>query len=57
MIEAEIELDTTLTGLKISGINSEGMICGPVEEKIADGKLRFTLGGDFPTIYYLIQKV
>ena len=57
VIEAEIELDTTLTGLKISGINSEGMICGPVEEKIADGKLRFTLGGDFPTVYYLIQKV
>jgi hypothetical protein len=57
VIEVEIELDTTVTGLKISGINSEGMICGPVAEKLENGKLSFSLGGDFPTLYYLIQKL
>jgi hypothetical protein len=57
VIEVEIELDTTVTGLKISGINSEGMICGPVAEKLENGKLTFSLGGDFPTLYYLIQKL
>jgi hypothetical protein len=57
VIEADIELDTCLTGLKISGINSEGRICGPVGAKIENDRLSFSLGGDFPTIYYLIQKV
>ena len=57
VIEVEIELDTSVAGLSIAAVNSEGMICGPVEAHQADGKLRFTLGGDFPSIYYLIQKV
>lgn len=57
VIEADIELDTTVTGLSISGINSEGMITGRVVETYENGKLSFTLGGDFPTIYYLIQKM
>ena len=33
------------------------MICGPVQETLANGTLSFTLGGDFPSIYYLIQKI
>jgi hypothetical protein len=33
------------------------MICGPVQEKLENGTLAFTLGGDFPSIYYLIQKI
>ncbi len=56
VIEVDIELDTTVSGLTIAGINSEGMITGPVEACLVDGKLRFSLGGDFPSIYYLIQK-
>ncbi len=57
VIEAEIELDTSVTGLQISAVNPEGMLIGPVAEKNANGKLHFSLGGDFPSIYYLIQKV
>ena len=56
VVEAEIELQTTVTGLKIWAINPAGSIIGPVPETLADGKLRFTLGGPFPSIYYLIQK-
>ena len=57
VIETDIELETTVTGLTVSGINTEGMICGPVAATLAEGRLRFALGGDFPSIYYLIQKV
>ena len=57
VIEVSVELTTNQTGFRIAGINSEGMICGPVDSEIRDGKLCFKLGGDFPSIYYLIQKV
>ncbi len=56
VIEVEVELETTVTRLVVSGINSEGMITGEVPVEYTDGKLRFSLGGDFPSIYYLIQK-
>lgn len=57
VVEVDIALDTAVAGLKISAISTAGMICGPVQETLANGTLSFTLGGDFPSIYYLIQKI
>ena len=57
VVEVDIALDTAVVGLKISAISTAGMICGPVQETLANGTLSFTLGGDFPSIYYLIQKI
>lgn len=57
VIEAEIELDTRVAGLKVSAVNPDGMLVGPAPETAGNGKLRFALGGAFPSIYYLIQKV
>lgn len=56
VIEADIQLDTQVSGLKIWAINPAGSIIGQVPETLKDGVLRFTLGGPFPSIYYLIQK-
>lgn len=57
VIEAVIELETRVPGLKISSINPAGLISGPVPETYKDGKLRFVIGGGFPSMYYLIQKI
>ena len=42
--------------MKISAVNTEGMLVGPTPETYSDGVLRFSLGGPFASIYYLIQK-
>ncbi len=57
VIEAEIELETRVAGLKVAAVNPDGMLIGPAPETSEPGKLRFALGGQFPSIYYLIQKV
>jgi hypothetical protein len=56
VIEAELALETWVAGLKISAVNSHGLLVGPVPETYADGVLRFTLGGPYASMYYLIQK-
>jgi hypothetical protein len=56
VIEAEIEIQTNVTGFKIWAVNPAGSLIGQVQEVLKDGVLRFTLGGPFPSIYYLIQK-
>ena len=57
VIVAEIEIDTKLSGFRIDSINSNGMQVGRTPCQKVDGKLVFTIGGDFPSIYYLIQKI
>lgn len=57
VIEAAIELETRVAGLKISAVNPAGLLIGPVPETYQDGRLRFAIGGAFPSMYYLIQKV
>ena len=57
VIVAEIEIDTTLANFRVDAINTHGMQVGPTPADEKDGKLKFTIGGDFPSIYYLIQKI
>jgi hypothetical protein len=57
VIEAVIELETQIAGLKISAVNPAGLLIGPVPETYKDGKLRFAIGGTYPSMYYLIQRV
>ena len=56
VIEAAIEIKTCHTNFKIWAVNPAGSLIGQVAESFQDGVLRFTLGGPFPSIYYLIQK-
>ncbi len=57
VIEAAIELETRVIGLKISAVSSTGALIGPVSESYKDGKLQFSIGGMYPSMYYLIQQV
>ena len=56
VVMADIALETKVPGMKISALNTEGMLVGPVPETYSDGLLRFSLGGPYASIYYLIQK-
>lgn len=55
VIEAEIELETVRRNMVIWAVNSEGVFIGNVPTAYENGKLKFTLGDKFPSIYYLIQ--
>ena len=55
VIEADIELETTQSNLVVWGISAEGLFLGNVPTTYEDGKLKFTLGDKYASIYYLIQ--
>ncbi|MBQ7565527.1 MAG: hypothetical protein IJT18_00250 [Oscillospiraceae bacterium] len=52
---ATITLETERTDLRVWGINAEGYYCGRVPAKFEDGKMIFTLGDQFPCVYYLVN--
>lgn len=56
VIEAEIEIETEVSGLTVQAINAEGFYTGVVPAQYEDGKLSFTLGSTSQSIYYLIIK-
>lgn len=56
VIEADLELRTETPNLKIWAINPAGFPIGPTPIVQEAGWARFTLGGAFPSIYYLIQQ-
>ena len=56
VIEAEISWDTQVTGYTVEAVNSNGMLIGRSPAAEENGRITVTLGGDFPSIYYLIQK-
>ena len=55
VIEADIELTTSRKNMVVWAISAEGLLLGNVPATYADGKLKFTLGGKYASIYYLIQ--
>jgi len=55
VIEAEIELETERSNMVVWAVNAEGVFIGNVPTTYENGKLRFTLGDKYPSIYYLIQ--
>ncbi|MBR3651806.1 MAG: hypothetical protein IKN52_16255, partial [Victivallales bacterium] len=57
VIAADFELNTTVNAFRVDAINSFGMQVGQTPAEVTDGKLRFSTGGDFPSVYYLIQKI
>lgn len=56
VIEAELEISTRVSGLKIFAVNTAGALIGQVPLVVKDGAIAFALGGPFPSIYYLIQR-
>ena len=57
VVVAEIELETAVTQLRVDAINTHGMQVGRTPAVYENGVLAFTIGGDFPSVHYLIQKL
>lgn len=57
VIEAEIALKTEMNNLVVYPVNDEGFYMGALETTYENGVLRFKIGGDFSSMYYLIQKL
>ena len=55
VIEADIELQTSHATLRVIGINAEGMQTGEIPSQYENGRLRFTIGQQFCSMYYLLQ--
>lgn len=55
VIEAEIAIQTDRKNMVVWSVNAEGVFSGNVPTKYEDGWLKFTLGSNFPSPYYLIQ--
>ena len=55
-IEAEISIETPVTGLSIWAISAEGFYIGTVPATYENGKLTFTIGKEAQSMYYLIVK-
>ena len=56
VIKATIEIKTDVDGLVVHAISPEGFEIGKIDTVYEDGKLKFTLGEDTQSMYYLIQK-
>lgn len=56
VIEADIEIDTDVKGLKVWAVSAEGFYIGTVPTVHENGKLKFTIGKESQSMYYLIVK-
>ena len=54
-IRATITVETERTDLCIWGINAEGAYVGRVPATFENGKMTFTIGNQYPCLYYLIS--
>ena len=57
VIEAEIELETRQPALRVFAIDPDGHITDHATAKIESGVARFAIGGKYPSMYYLVQRV
>jgi len=57
VIEAEVELETSQPALRVFAIDPDGHITDHAAAKIEGGVARFAVGGKYPSMYYLIQRV
>lgn len=57
VIEAEIEIENNTGIFRVDAIGDSGMQVGSASPVTENGKIRFTIGGDYPSIHYLIQKL
>ena len=57
VIEAEISLRTKHErGFRVWSVNPEGFYYGIIPSRYEDGCLRFKIGSEYPSMYYLITK-
>jgi hypothetical protein len=56
VIEAEVAITTSRRKLKVWSVNDEGFLTGTTPCTYKDGVLRFRIGGELPSMYYLIQE-
>ncbi|MBR4304566.1 MAG: hypothetical protein IKT81_04475 [Clostridia bacterium] len=57
VIEAEISLKTKHErGFRVWSVNAEGFYYGIIPSRYEDGCLKFEIGKDYPSMYYLITK-
>lgn len=54
-IEVDIELKSELKTLRVWAVNAEGFFAGVIPSTYEDGVLKFSLGKEFASMYYLIQ--
>lgn len=55
VIEADIELCNANPTMKVWGVSAEGFYTGEIPSVYEDGKLKFTVGDKFPSMYYHIR--
>lgn len=56
VIEAEISIETSVTGLLVWAVSPEGYYIGKIPTVYDNGKLTFTIGKEAQSMYYLIVK-
>lgn len=56
VIEADIEIETTVSGLVVWAVSAEGYYIGMVPTVRDENKLKFTIGTQSQSMYYLIVK-
>mgnify|MGYP007037148766 CR=1 FL=1 len=54
VIHADITLKTSKEHLEVWAVDSDGFYSGRLDSVIEDGVLKFTVGEEFPCMYYLI---
>lgn len=56
VIEAELEIETDVDGLRVWAVSAEGFYIGTVPTTYENGKLKITLGESSNSMYYLIVR-
>ena len=56
VIDAEIEIETDVPDLRVWSITTDGFYGGRVPVEYLDGKIRFHVGPNWPSEYYLIMQ-
>ncbi len=56
VIEADVKIRTENDRLTVWAVNYRGQLMGIVASEYKDGMLSFRIGGEFPSMYYLIQE-
>ncbi|MBP3605720.1 MAG: hypothetical protein J6J66_03900 [Clostridia bacterium] len=55
-IEAELSLETAYCDLEVFAVSAEGYYIGKLPSEYRDGRIRFTLGRESKSMYYLIVR-
>lgn len=56
VIQASIRMKTSVQGLRVRSVDYEGFYTGEIPSRYEDGCYVFDIGGEFASMYYLIQK-